>query len=276
MHTIEDSVYVCPSFNSYSSNRLPEIAAKISDEFKRGSSEKEEHGNDEFEFTLAEDPEFVYDGQSGQFFPVFNRDLTVINGDFSGQGGHDDEVDRSICIALSKCSIDEKELDRDLPPPPSPSPSSSSSSSDELESAPPGTYCLWRPRLKETPQNRCKKSSSTGSTSFKQWKLRDLLRRSNSEGKDNFVFITPKKGGKSEGNHQSGKVLKLTGKSKAKQITGGDKVGRPPSMAAHEEFYVRSRAAKETSKRKSYLPYRQDLLGFFANVNALGRTLPSF
>nr|GMC62094.1 Nipped-B-like protein [Ipomoea batatas] len=235
MHTIEDSVYVCPSFNSYSSNRLPEIAAKISDEFKRGSSdEEEEHGNDEFEFTLAEDPEFVYDGQSGRFFPVFNRDLTVINGDFSGQGGHDDE------------------------------------------SAPPGTYCLWRPRLKETSQAKCKKSSSTGSTSFKQWKLRDLLRRSNSEGKDNFVFITPKKGGKSEGNHQSGKVLKLTGKSKAKQITGGDKAGRPPSMAAHEEFYVRSRAAKETSKRKSYLPYRQDLLGFFANVNALGRTLPSF
>ncbi|XP_019185236.1 PREDICTED: uncharacterized protein LOC109180202 [Ipomoea nil] len=270
MNTIEDGVYVCPSFNSYSSNRLPEIAAKISDEFKQGRSKEEEHGNDEFEFTLAE--EFFYDGQSGRFFPVFNRDLTV-NGDFSGlQGGHD-EVDRSICIALSKCSVDDKELDRDLLPPPPPSPSSSSSEEDELESAPPGTYCLWRPSLKETSQGKCKKSSSTGSTSFKRWKLRDLLPRSNSEGKDSFVFLTPKKGGKSEGN-QSGKVLKLTGKSKAKQITAGDKAGRSPSMAAHEEFYVRSRAAKETSKRKSYLPYRQDLLGFFANVNALGRTLP--
>lgn len=271
MHTIEEGVFVCPSFNSYSSNRLPEIAAKISDEFRRGSSEEEERDNDEFEFTLAE--EFFYDGQSGRFFPVFNRDL-ILNGDFSDQGVHG-EVDRSICISLSKCSVDEKE-DREPRPPPTPS-SSLSSEEDELESVPTGTYCMWRPRWKETmPQSRCKKSSSTGSTSFKRWKIRDLLRRSNSEGKDSFVFITPKKGGNTEGN-QSGKVLKLTGKSKAKQITAGDKAAkRPSSMAAHEEFYVRSRAAKETLKRKSYLPYRQELLGFFTNINALGRTLPSF
>ena len=35
-----------------------------------------------------------------------------------------------------------------------------------------------------------KKSSPTGSTS-KQWRFRDLLRRSNSDDKDSFVFLTP-------------------------------------------------------------------------------------
>jgi hypothetical protein len=46
--------------------------------------------------------------------------------------------------------------------------------------------------------------------------------------------------------------------------------------SAHELFYVQNRAWKEGEKRKSYLPYRQDLVGFFANVNAYGKTFPPF
>ncbi|CBI18251.3 unnamed protein product, partial [Vitis vinifera] len=54
----------------------------------------------------------------------------------------------------------------------------------------------WRPRwekrsVRETQIGPVsKKSSPTGSTS-KQWRFRDLLRRSNSDDKDSFVFLTP-------------------------------------------------------------------------------------
>ncbi|MCD7448395.1 hypothetical protein HAX54_041548 [Datura stramonium] len=60
----------------------------------------------------------------------------------------------------------------------------------DLEGIPPGTYCVWRPRsAEESPSELCKKSNSTGSSS-KRWKLRDFLHRSNSDGKETFVFLT--------------------------------------------------------------------------------------
>ncbi|KAI3813151.1 hypothetical protein L1987_17868 [Smallanthus sonchifolius] len=42
----------------------------------------------------------------------------------------------------------------------------------------------------------------------------------------------------------------------------------------HEQFYVQRRAENEVGKRKSYLPYRKDLVGLFANVNGMGKMLP--
>ncbi|XP_019183073.1 PREDICTED: uncharacterized protein LOC109178030 [Ipomoea nil] len=268
----------CPSFSSYSSDRLAEIAARTVDEFKRESSvpvefiAEEADDEEDFEFSLVPEhseafaDECFYDGQIGSVFPVFNRKLLLDAEQDQGDEGKEEElcdrdVDSSIRIPLRDLFLQGKE-DNDLEP----QSSSSSSEVDELESLPPGTYCVWRPKRNENESfpTECKKSSSTGSSS-KRWKLRDLLRRMNSDVNDSYVFLTPKKEENSK-SKESGLVLKVTGKTKVKK----DKEAAPSSMAAHEAFYLRNKAAKEGEKRKSYLPYRRDLVGFFANANAGG------
>lgn len=64
------------------------------------------------------------------------------------------------------------------------------------------------------------------------------------------------------------------GSNKSKVVMGKGKA----MVAAHEAFYGRhDRILKQGNyKRRSFLPYRQDLFGFFANVNSMGRTFPPF
>ncbi|WKA05771.1 hypothetical protein VitviT2T_023716 [Vitis vinifera] len=64
------------------------------------------------------------------------------------------------------------------------------SKADELEGVPPGTYCVWKPKAAESPPGRCRKNNSTGSS--KRWKFYDFLHWSNNDGKDTFVFLTPR------------------------------------------------------------------------------------
>ncbi|KAL3526417.1 hypothetical protein ACH5RR_011073 [Cinchona calisaya] len=256
----QEELSLCPTFNSYSSDGLAEIAARVTDEVNRDSEFAEQNlavlreDDDDFEFSLVvDDSEVSLDGQIRPVFPIFNRDLLVNDSKESTS----EVVESEIGIPLKKLFIQDGEEEGQ---PPS---SSSSSEADELESIPPGTYCVWRPKKVESPANRCKKSNSTGSAS-KRWKFLDLLRRSNSDGKDSYVFLTPKhvEPNKSE-KHES---------SKAKQPSGGvvkavsklkEAKGVPPlPSSAHEAFYVRNRAMKQGDKKKSYLPYRQDVVGF--------------
>lgn len=116
-------------------------------------------------------------------------------------------------------------------PPPS---SSSSSSVDELEEIPAGSFCVWTPNS----PIRQKKSNSTGSPSAppsRRWKLLDLLRRSGSDGKESIVMVAPTKRNLKE----------------------------RKEVSAHEVFYVRKKEMSEQNKRKTYLPYRQALIGSF-------------
>ncbi|KAL1538567.1 hypothetical protein AAHA92_27295 [Salvia divinorum] len=256
-----EDAYTSPSFSSYSSNRLVEIAVKIAAE-KIGADGNEDDDKD-FEFSLVrEDHElsaedFVYDGQLGPIFPVFNRDLLL----------SDDRRDSSVQVPLSQLLLEDRRGGDDNPP------SCSSSEADELESVPAGTYCVWRPKASDLPSpSRCKKSKSTGSAS-KRWKFRDLMRRSNSEGKDSLVFLTPK-------NRDEKLPAEIPKKMKGKGGSGSSSTstsgGGTAARSAHEALYVRNRAMNEVDRKKSYLPYRQDLVGFFINVNALGKGLPHF
>lgn len=255
---ISEDVYICPSFNSYSSDRLAEIAVRIA-----GNGGEVAADDEDFEFAFVRegnDEVLTEERRIGPVFPVFNCDLF----------NEDEESEASVAVPLSKLFIKEDnerdDNNNDNPP------SCSSSEADELEQIPAGTYCVWRPKLAESPglPSRCKKSKSTGSSS-RRWRLRDLMRRSNSDGKDSFVFLTPKhhhrEPSKSEKSIQSSKG------NKPLRSTAGGGVGSP---SPHEEFYVRNRAMNEAEKKKSYLPYRQDLLGFFANVNGLRRSFPRF
>ncbi|XP_060187816.1 uncharacterized protein LOC132616996 [Lycium barbarum] len=292
--------YLCPSFNNF--GYLAEMAAKISDEFQsseNNSFDGDNSGDEDFEFSLvSENPdttEFIYnDGQTKfqSIFPVFNRDL-LLTPDEDSKKVNDDKSASSIRIPLKNLFLEEQE-------------SSTSSEADELETIPEGTYCVWKPKITEPSPGKCKKSKSTGSASKRWPRIRDLLRRSNSDGKDSFVFLPPKKSiennniprtisqvNSAENNVYANLTLilrdsetisdKLSAQRKTNQISQEkekgikDKTGKAklagklkgsPAPAATQQalYYVRNREGKEVDKnrRKSYLPYRRDLIGFFA------------
>ncbi|KAK4346303.1 hypothetical protein RND71_032642 [Anisodus tanguticus] len=225
---MQEQEYFCPSFSSYSTNRVAEIAVKVSDEINVDGAGSEE------------DFEFSFDRQ-------IQPDLLLNDVSYDVDRKGDVNGDSSVQVSLKDLFLEDREMM-----------SSSSSEVDELESVPPGTYCVWKPKVPEP--SRCKKSNSTGSA-FKRWSIRDLMRRSNSEGKDSFVFLTPEKGMKNE-------------TSKAKESSEAK-----DKASSSRPVYLRNQAApkeKDKNKRKSYLPYRQHLLGIFANDNSLGRTFPPF
>ncbi|KAI6700691.1 hypothetical protein NL676_015015 [Syzygium grande] len=299
-----EQLAVCPSFNSYAANRLADVALAVALEDededegrggygfgsgptssgshrsgRSGGGDYDEAGDDDFEFVplvREHDEVLINGGQIGPVFPVFNRDLLYVRGDRTsdGEAKEDREIpskdlfagdrDSDRDRAVSSIRLPLKDLfvgDRD--PPSSSSSSSSSSEADELEGIPEGSYCVWTPKPppgSPLSPSGCKKSGSTGSCS-KRWRFRDLLRRSNSDGKDSFVFLTP-----------SSRSSSMSSRSSDAKSGGGGKRRRRRARRPTKP----SRALKEGGKRRSYLPYRRDLVGFFANVNGLGRTFPPF
>ncbi|XP_030551927.1 uncharacterized protein LOC115756340 [Rhodamnia argentea] len=230
--------------------------------------EDEEDGDSDFEFAClipggspvsADD---VFDnGQIRPFFPLFNRDLVFA----------DSEPGPSLSPSVLRPPMKKVFAEAGV-----------GGGADE----PRGTYCEWTARIiEETPPSpgSCRKSNSTGSS--KLWRFRDLLPRSNSDGRDAVVMLSPpadakpsdrgvEKARRSTEKAVERKEAKVEeakkGKAKAK--------GKTTAPSAHEKHYVKSRAAKESEKRKSYLPYRRDLLGlgFFTSVNGLSKNLHPF
>ncbi|TYH11462.1 hypothetical protein ES288_A07G259800v1 [Gossypium darwinii] len=222
----------CPSFNIYSSdnNNLVDIADTVSRNFKNDAVS----GDEEFEFvnTLSENPEI-----SSSSFPIFNR-------------RDSDNEEQAIRIPLRDLFIGDRDIPFSL--------SSSSSEADELEGLPADTYCVWKPKQSpESSPNSCKKSTSAGSSSSsKRWRfIKDLLKRSNSAGNvsssSSFSFLNLDK--------NEEKVNEKTAKATTK-------VKRDEKSPAAKSFYVGIKVLKEGDKRRSYLPYRQDLVGIFSNI----------
>ncbi|KAG6429567.1 hypothetical protein SASPL_107619 [Salvia splendens] len=130
------------------------------------------------------------------------------------------------------------------------------SSAAETERAA-GPSCDWSDRKAvEASPEVCKKSNSTGFS--KIWRFKDLLGRSNSDGRDAFVFLNNSHAMGGE-KCEKKEAVKVSGKSKK-----GGKVKTAP-LSAHE-VYLKSKAKGE-ERRRSYLPYRPELMGFFTNVN---------
>ncbi|KGN51389.1 uncharacterized protein LOC105435526 [Cucumis sativus] len=275
---------LCPSFSSYSFDGPAETAARVAMEFEGMSGEGDGSEENDFEFVLFQktEDEMILDSPITPVFPVFNHDLFKKSGETEVNELKNGNAP-IIRISLQKLIIDDRErerdLDRDLL-------SASSSETDELEGIPPGTYCVWTPKsVQATERGKCKKSKSTGSSSSKRWRLRNLLPRSGSEGGKNlFVFLTPSS--KSTRNKEE-KSEKLGEDAKGKKsCSEANKAGIRKSKikggsvekasSAHELFYMRNRMLKEGDKRRSYLPYRQDLVGFWANLNTVSKALPPF
>ncbi|KAI5683415.1 hypothetical protein M9H77_04643 [Catharanthus roseus] len=325
-----------PSFTSYSSSRLAEIAARVVDEFRDQDEEgfdegfssfctnfeddlgeknqeeeidegfssfcakfeddlgekeeeekivkvedggddgegKEEDGDEEFEFAfVAKDSissptpadEIFYNGQIRPIYPVFDTSLL-----FGGVDREKDEKSKQkpppipepvVRLPLRKLFIEERES----------YPSScSSSEADELDGVAPETYCVWNPKssagngTSTVAEVHCKKSNSTGSS--KRWRFRDLLHRSSSDGKDRFVFLT-------HSNSHNGVV----GKKREGTVEKSEKIG-VASVKVTEKIASAQCGAQDGGERRrvSFLPYRQDLVGLFSNVNGLNRNLHPF
>lgn len=285
------AVSFCLSFNSYSSDQLACTAAKVGKEEANNrvavfsnqndnestSNRCEEEDNDDFEFVLVRsnlnDCTTIDGDREVAFpvFPVFDRDLLLNyeNESNNQRNGPEDVTSAAVRLPLKNMFIDERD-----PP--------SSSEEDELDEVSPGNFCVWLPqRSSPSPsaspsQSICKKSNSTGSSSKLRWRLRDLLhlRRCSSDGKESLIFLNP------DHRHHNNNNINLGRKKEEKMDKGkivAAKAGKGKEKAsAHEMFYVRNKALKEGDKRKSYLPYRQGLFGFFANLNGLGSNFPPF
>lgn len=209
--------------------------------------------------------EIFSNGQIRPVYPVFNRDLLLADGD---GGGEAVEV-KAVRLPLRTLLIEERLAS-----------SSSSSEMDELDGISPATYCVWTPGSVPPSPARCNKSSSTGSSL--RWRIRDLVRRSRSDGKEKFVFLAaeeknPGRSPEKKKKGQAAAVAEDEKEKKGKERRGekkGVKVTDFDMVTAHRIYYGSRSGGGQTAKggRRSFLPYKPDLVGFFANVNGLSRT----
>ncbi|CAO2204139.1 unnamed protein product [Urochloa humidicola] len=153
--------------------------------------------------------------------------------------------------------------------------SASSSSADAgLDGAPPESYCLWTPgssSAASSPSRPPRKSGSTGSVA--RWRrIGELVGgRSRSDGKEKFLFFSaPPSPARDRDLHSPAG----TAKSKPKPPTKGSKASAAGELdvvaAGRRMSYGGGKASP--GGRRTFLPYRQDLVGLFANVHGLSRS----
>ncbi|XP_057949996.1 uncharacterized protein LOC131144999 [Malania oleifera] len=283
-----------PSLDCSTSGDFPDIAAKITNDFAqkltvaddsdlnevreaiqddqeslREIEECESHIDDddydedcEFsffpngeDFSLVSAEDIFCDGQIRPVYPIFNRDL------LSADGAHDPEPSNSNASSLRpplrKIFLEQRDPQ-------------ATSSSTEPENDPAGPYCVWSGKAVDASPGACKKSNSTGFS--KLWKFRDLKVRSSSDGKDAFVFL----------NKRSEKNVKIekpeASMEKESSGNGDGSSGRTTAKGAKPETTssAQKRRNPVPKARRSYLPYKQDILGFFTNVNGMSRNVHPF
>lgn len=272
-------IWQSPSFETYSSsNKLAKIAARVINEFQPHPDldhhllesqhlhlvthqntiiPHKQHGEDglkklhdsieeeEFEFTsTSREDKLLPRDQIKPTYPIFNNALLFDNYD----NVHFDMNSPSL-----RKHFNEEECDHDLQ-------SSSSDDADELDRVPPEMYCIWKPKKADMPSESSEKSNSTSWS--KSWTFRDIFLRSNSEGKQSFVFLTSFKGKKD------------TTKIKKEAVKDVNAVASKVVMAV--DYSVLNGKMKESDGRRTYVPYMKDIVGMFANANNVSRNLLPF
>ncbi|XP_022893182.1 uncharacterized protein LOC111407750 [Olea europaea var. sylvestris] len=186
--------------------------------------------SDEDEFTfmsegvnispIAAEDAFI-NGQIKPIFPFFNQDSKILYENLP------------VRPAVKKVFIEKKDGEK-----------SSSSGNDDIK------VVEVEASAPSPAREVCTKSNSTGFS--KTWRFKDSMGRSNSDGRDAFVFLN-------NSNTPPPSSAKVNGKVK------NSKKSKTASFSAHE-VYLKSKA-KEEGHRRSYLPYRTGLMGFFTNLN---------
>ncbi|CAI9779354.1 unnamed protein product [Fraxinus pennsylvanica] len=183
-------------------------------------SDEEEEEEDEFTFMsegvnispIAAEDAFL-NGQIKPIFPLVNQDSKILYENLP------------MRPAVKKVFVETKD-----------GVTSSSSGNDDIKVV----------EVEAPAREVCTKSNSTGFS--KTWRFKDSMGRSNSDGRDAFVFLN-------NSNTPPPAKAKVNGKVKSKTA----------SLSAHE-VYLKSKA-KEEGRRRSYLPYRTGLMGLFTNLN---------
>ncbi|XP_047320637.1 uncharacterized protein LOC124924679 [Impatiens glandulifera] len=145
------------------------------------------------------------------------------------------------------------------------SPSAVSNGKEKEESS--GPYCNWSRKAVEatvspSPET-CKKSNSTGFS--KLWRFHDLLNRSNSDGKDAYVYLNGSASRSKVISSEKRQVAAVSSSASAgEKMKPKTKKGVKTAAAKAHEKYLRS---KDNDRRRTYLPYRPELMGFFTNIH---------
>ncbi|KAF6997801.1 hypothetical protein CFC21_013981 [Triticum aestivum] len=147
-----------------------------------------------------------------------------------------------------------------------------------LEGAAPESYCVWAPggggggKSSESPRPpRAGKSGSTGSSVARWRRISDLVvGRSQSDGKEKFLFLPVNPPKQQQESKPKPRPNPAAGGTKKK----GSEIGTV--AAAHRMAYGAKAgvgvAANGATPRRTFLPYREELVGFFANVNGISRS----
>ncbi|KAJ0245375.1 hypothetical protein HA466_0178600 [Hirschfeldia incana] len=251
MEKIDDGDYTVstasfsPSFSNYSGDNLVKMAERV------GGDHYKEKGDDSFEFATLQT---VHETASSLVFPVFDQK-------------HEDVSPETVVTPLKDLFLRANEQS------PPQQTYSSSDEEDELDMIPSEIYCPWTPaRSPVEMTSPCRKSKSTGSSSTstwsrRRWRIKNLLKRSRSDGKETLEFLNSSPVNNIDKSRSPSPCPKNkeTVKTKKKEI-----------VSAHEKFYLRNKAMKEEDKRKSYLPYKQELVGLFSNIHRHGKAFPRF
>uniref|UniRef100_A0ACD5T756 Uncharacterized protein n=1 Tax=Avena sativa TaxID=4498 RepID=A0ACD5T756_AVESA len=138
----------------------------------------------------------------------------------------------------------------------------------ELDGVPAETYCLWSPGTSPSPSSnssspsRCPKSGSTGSVL--RWRQRLQVGRSHSDGKEKFVFLQQDTPGPPRSSPSPGRTGRTGDSPRSAGVRGWS-------------YYGRGRGSgRSSSPTTTFLPYKQDLVGFFANAGNLRRSYHPF
>lgn len=216
-------------------------------------------GGDDFTFAAAQPPPSLVSAGGGGFigqpllYPVFGRPRSP------PRAAPETATAR---VPLGRFLL----VDRDPSPPPAPA----DDDDGDLDSVPAEMFCPWSPgwsaaaaAASSQSQARCKKSGSTGSVL--RWRPRLAVGRSQSDGKEKFVFLSASSGGSGRRSQK--------GRGSAVDVEGG---------AHHAAHHAWRHYANNTSegggarRRRSFLPYKQDLVGLFANAAVFRRSYLPF
>ncbi|PON73772.1 hypothetical protein PanWU01x14_056600 [Parasponia andersonii] len=244
--------------------------------------DQDEESEFEFAFVSAEPDsspisadEIFHNGLIKPVYPLFGRALLLeAPSNDAATKKESDKTTRRTRQPLRKLMVEEERETTTTATSPC-----DSSESDDLEGLKQGSFCVWKPKNgavsggggDDGRRGRGKKSGSTGTS--KRWKLPDILSRSGSVGKDGFVFVAPIK--KLGGSKRAGKVQAVAEKEKNDVVltsNNDDERGGGDMLKGRNK----DNTATTEDKKRSFFPYKQDFVGFLANVNGLSRNLHPF
>jgi len=259
-----------------------------------------DEGEFEFEFpfvsrdspagTAAPADELFADGRIRPFYPVFGRGVGV-GGCVHAAGIHDGTARSAPAAAprvrgqLGRLFLEETRARSSSTSSTASSASSAAADDDRdgLEGAAPESYCVWRPgsgsSAPASPSLRPpRKSGSTGSMA--RWRrISDLVvGRSHSDGKEKFIFFaTPQHEAPNKDKPPKPKPTPPASRKPTPTTAEVDTV-----TAAHRIAYLAKSggtggggggsAVPSGTPRRTFLPYREELVGFFADVNGVSRS----